>query len=784
MYAQTKTRKKERDNKGVTTVALVLVLASCVILPLGVFTFEIARFFLIQEELHNITDSAALAGTAAMADSPSPPLINPATNKEWTYSDREWVSMAVAAETFAQNNILQTNFSLAPIPPSSDGTDGYVPYAGAPPPNLTTNMNPTPPTGQTPPLRNGILNIVLLSNTGQQVATGADAATIEVQSYYTDAPLFLGIPTGWNMLSNLGVGAAYTIMAQSSGGLPTVDIMLAFDVSGSLDDATPCAFVNRYWTALPVGAPTQGFVAYSYYTYITPFLSELSNYLGTAPVGSQVNLFAPQNLSYADATAQYNGGGNQQSGNRYPWVFSEAPPDPLYNPNSGSLMGLRALSFATYFQEAKFGSPTTFTPTSYGSPTMPESGLPPGNYNASSPMVWRYDGANDSNGFKHANGLDPTKGSGQNPLTAAGAWTASGTTPPLDNAFTDLVILPPTLTFPVSVVNNGTTYTWQNVAQMVESSRGSCENSSYLTQALGGPYWAKLAQPFNGYGSAPFTPQAGYFNAYWLYVLQNATPISVAQLGAHDFFQTMHLSADTHFGLEAFGGGAGTLKGDPLADRTPNSGSGVTETMGPLSWIDSNYLASSYTTILPLPCLATNPNDNNYNIITGSFLNAPIGAYPPPKNNYVNLSSNLPLQPSTGTDIADSLSQVVTIMSSSAYTRPTAKKAVILFTDGVPWEPGGTEAAAYAAAIAQARTAGSLIPPVPIYTIGLSQSTLILPPENSLLGDGQPNGSGGTNPEGIAYYSAPNQARYFSVQNPVDIEDAFQQIARSLCSIR
>jgi len=782
MNAQTKTRKKERSNKGATTIALVLVVAACVILPLGVLGFEIARFFLIQEELRNITDAAALAGTAAMADSPSPPLINIDTGAEWTYADREWVSMAVAAETFAQNNILQTNFSLAAIPPSADGTEGFTPYNGAPTPNLKANMNPTPPTGQTPALRNAILNIVLLDGSGLQVTTGSNAATIQVQAYFTDVPLFLGIPTGWNMLSNLG-GATYTICAISSGGLPTVDIMLAFDVSGSLDDATPCAFVNRYWTA----SATQGFVAYSYYAYSTALTSELSNILGTAPVGSQVNLFAPQHLSYADGTAQYDSFGNQSSGNRYPWVFSEAPSDPLYNPNSASLSGLRAINYTTYFQEAQYGSPTTFTTTSHSQPTMPEAGLPPGNYDAANPLIWQYDGGSDTFGtytFKHANGLNPTKGSGLNSLTAGGAWTVNGT--PFDNAFTDLVILPPNLTFPVSVVNNGTSYTWQNVAQMVESSRGNCESSAILTQALGGPYWGPRPQPFNGNGSATLAPQTGYFNAYWLYVLQNSTPISVAQLGAHDFFQTMHLSANTNFGLEAFGGGAGTLKGAALPDNTPNAGSGVTETMGPMPWIDTptGYLGTSYETTLPLPCIATDPNNNNYNVIFGSFLNVPMTAYPPPANPYVALTNNLPLQPSTGTDIADSLNQVVTIIASSTYTRPTAKKAVILFTDGVPWEPGGTEAAAYSFAIAQAQQAGTLTPPVPIYTIGLSQSTLIVPQENNLLGDGQPNGLGGNNPQGIAYYSSPNVARYFSVQSPTDIEGAFQQIARSLCSIR
>src|SRR5271154_4105062 len=114
--------KRIRGERGVSTVALVLVLAFCVLLPLGLLSFEIVRYFLIQEELHNIMDGAALAGTAAMASAPSPPAINPNTNHPWTYADREYVAMCVAAETFGQNGIMQNLFNLASIPPASDGT--------------------------------------------------------------------------------------------------------------------------------------------------------------------------------------------------------------------------------------------------------------------------------------------------------------------------------------------------------------------------------------------------------------------------------------------------------------------------------------------------------------------------------------------------------------------------------------------------------------------------------------------------------------------------------------
>ena len=194
---------KQRRASGATMVALILVLALCVILPLGLLGFEASRFFLMQEELKNISDSAALAGTAAMASAPSPPAINYDTNLPWSYGDRQFVAMVVAAKTFAQNSILQTSFTLGPIASSADGTSGYTPPSGTTP-NVTALINPTPPTGATPPVYNAVINVILLDSSNNQVALGGSAAKIQVQAYYSDQPIFLGISSGWNSFVTMG----------------------------------------------------------------------------------------------------------------------------------------------------------------------------------------------------------------------------------------------------------------------------------------------------------------------------------------------------------------------------------------------------------------------------------------------------------------------------------------------------------------------------------------------------------------------------------------------------
>lgn len=67
----------------------------------------------------------------------------------------------------------------------------------------------------------------------------------------------------------LGISGPFTVSADGNGRVPQLDIVLCFDVSGSIDDQTPVTFIKRFWnpstsrieyqttTAKP-GAPTPG----------------------------------------------------------------------------------------------------------------------------------------------------------------------------------------------------------------------------------------------------------------------------------------------------------------------------------------------------------------------------------------------------------------------------------------------------------------------------------------------------------------------------------------------
>lgn len=271
-----KSKFRKRD-KGVTTIALVSFIAFFAVLPLAIFGFELARFTLMQAQLQACADCAALAGTAALASSP--------TGR--TIAQQHQLAMTVAAQTFEQNTILQTRFSD--------------------PGNLTKHLNSgfdsTPP-----PLHSANLNIRLFDQHGAAQPTGsATATTMRVEATFTDRAVFA---------SNLfPTGLLETATAFADGGLPQLDLFLCFDVSGSMDDQTPVVLMRRQWG----GA--------SGVSYVRVGGNMIYPLCGPPKEGTGFNAMQPQNLSYAS----YGG-----TSNRVTWIFSES-----INPSGNLLAGLR-----------------------------------------------------------------------------------------------------------------------------------------------------------------------------------------------------------------------------------------------------------------------------------------------------------------------------------------------------------------------------------------------------------------------------------------------------------
>ena len=613
---------RQRSRRGATTIALILVCAFFVILPLGILGFEFARYSLLCSQLQSVTDAAALSGTAALASSPS----------GYTYTQLQNLAMTVAAQTFEQNSVLTTSFGGG---------------------NVTVNNNTGTPLG-TPPLHTAYLNITLLDQSGNPVATGStNAVTMQIQSIYSDSPVFSsGI---------LPIGNIETASALADGGLPQLDLFLCFDVSGSMDDQTTIALINRHWN------PAINTVDY---TTVTSGQTIYNTFL-TQPEGTAFNALPPQMLSY---------GAYPSPSNTNPYIFSES----VY-PAGNVLAGLRGNQF-TYAAGSIPGLPAA---TKYPPGTIvPEQGWPPGNFDPTNPL--------NANG----NGINPT------------AYA---------NGFTDLAV-------PVPSIG---TYDFSNLATCVEASRGNMESDAICLQSQGGATINPLLP----------ARQAGYYSTYWSQVATVVSPMTAAKQASDNFFNTMNISSNAHFGLSTFSDAAGTSPTSTWPTTNNNC--------------DPNWSYSG-TGNFPVPLISLSLAGSNYTQVTQAI---------------DGTGGTLPLRATGSTNIADSLNAAIAQLTDPTKFRPLAKKAIILFTDGVPNEPGGSNPAAQAAAFAAASTANGKS--IPIYTIGLSQNAAILPLEDALLGDGTHGGNG------IAKISG-NNAIYVSVTSASQLDQAFQTIARSL----
>ncbi len=614
--------RRRRSSRGASTIVLVLFVAFFIILPLSLLGFEIGRVNLVRSELQNVTDAAALAGTAALASSP----------EGMTYTQVQQLAMDVAGQTFQQNSILDNKFTTA---------------------NTTCNTN-NGTIGTNPTVGTAILNITLLDQNGNPQPTGSKTATtIRVNSYYSVNTCFAS--------QILPIMPAAVVSAFSDGGLPKLDIILCYDLSGSMDDQTPVNFVKRYWDP-----------AANYVNYSSVGAGKIYDVCAPPNTGTGLNCLRPQNLAYASYPSPSNGN---------PKIFSEGA-----FPSPNPLNGLRGNQFT--YPVGSLPAPLSAATKYPAGAIVPEQGWPPGNFDPTNPSSL------------NGNGVNPNY---------------------YPNGFTDMI---------VQVPSSGG-FNFPNYATCVEASRGNLENASVLKQSQGGG----TINP-----TLP-TPQAGYYNAYWKAVQEMADPIAASRQAASDFFYIMNVSSNGHFALSTFADAAGTGAGSNW------SGTNLS--------IDSAYTGGG-TGAFPVPLIELGKTASNYDAVVDAINGT---------------ATTLPLGPTGKTNIADSLQRALNELKNTAKFRPGAKRAIVLFTDGVPNLPTDTTTAAIAA---KAQASAAKAEGIPIYTIGLSQNPAIKPAEDALLGDFK-NGSG----KGIAYLSG-NNAIYISVTSSTQLRQAFQTIARSL----
>lgn len=309
--------------------------------------------------------------------------------------------------------------------------------------------------------------------------------------------------------------------------------------------------------------------------------------------------------------------------------------------------------------------------------------------------------------------------------------------------FTDMVVNIDDRDDFVSFTYNG--YSFPNLATLVEAARGNLENLAVFSASK-----ANTSIP------ASVTPRAGYQAAYLAAAYANCEPVATAKQAALRFFQIMKTNTDAHFGLVCFSTNAYT---DPLGTYT-------------LSTVDPTYAPAPQGTY-PIPGLPLTIGQANFTQIAGA------GPSIIPK-----LMAGA--TPHGATNIGDAV-QAATGMLASPASRPNAKRAIVLFTDG-QWTVGTDPA------VAAANTAATN-KDIAIYSIGLALHPALVPREVDTLNDGGAgttysyidprNGSPGSYTATVDGVSkiAGNNGRFFLVTNSNNLNYVFENIARQLVQL-
>jgi len=792
---------RRRGERGVSTIALVLVLVFFGLLPLALLGFELARASLVQIQLQNITDAAALGGTAVLAGGSGSDAQSSQLN-----------AMQGALEFFDMNAVLNTQISAdatgnAPLLPTSFGT-------GAPPVNVgvyaptTSSATPSFVSGCTGNSQFGTGNLpvhqlwfvmTLLDSTGTPLTLSSPGVqTLQIQSSYSEAPIFLS--------SFLPIMSTFTVSALSYGGLPQLDLVLCFDASASMDDATPVALVQRTWnTAMfsGVGGVQWNLMTNTGTTTLPPVLSPTSTnvngvdwtsaslYSGTGcgatdgttcqdTIANILNISVPANVAQDNGVALNAGAPQQLEYINYQFSGIGTPGTAYeWNPPLRALQGSNQL--------------VTYSNGVINKTNIPEMGCEPGNGSNSVQI----NGPPSNNSVPSGVGLAVPQNAGFNDIT-------------------DMVCLLST----VKVPDTGTTYNFlSSPVVCVEASRGNLENISCLDSALNLVQTttitniSAMADPAGNYAKlgTAYTSNSGggWYAAYWYGVRAQQYPLAIAQQAAATFLQTMSNSSNAHFGLVTFAGNVNAANASPTAGSQIWDGSldpgfdtfvtggaaasnidicpyNVNPTTAGAGTLTGYTQGSSYgypaivnaTTAnnggngFPLPCIAlsnsTAPGSNNYQ----SILTALCGNFSSTTNNGYMNEANPSVVPLGSTDMADAMSQALSMIGSGRRTN--SKPAVILFTDGKP-DAGGGSAPDYGT-FAQATAIGTA--GYPCFTIGLYQNNNVKQDQLNILGDNKSYSSG----MGIAYLSG-NNATFNQVSASSGISGlnaAFQAIAKSL----
>lgn len=309
-------------------------------------------------------------------------------------------------------------------------------------------------------------------------------------------------------------------------------------------------------------------------------------------------------------------------------------------------------------------------------------------------------------------------------LRGATMTSAPGNFPPgaaAVSGFTDVVVNVDEKDVYAGLTVDG--FDFPNVGVLVEAARGNLENaavfdSSEADTVLGGI----------------ITPKPGYQAKYLEIARKHIHPLNDAVEASKDFFTLMNKNSNAHLGIVSFHGDIGQLP----------------ETTFNKTKIASSYAAGG-TGEFGLPAIALKK--------------------PEPDTNFPEVMASVDKLVAFGaTNIGGATSKAIDMFDTGS--RPMAKKAVIVFTDGSPTVGGplsGDPEMNCRLAAQKAKTKG-----IALYTVGLALNPALLPAQAAVLGDNTPNGMAKI---------AGNGSKFFPVTDSSKLRAAFANIARHLSSL-
>lgn len=252
-----------RNNRGQAVAVSTFVIAIMLIAAAGLFGFELTRSTLAREQLKIACQAAAMAGAASMAGS----------------DEADTKTMQMNAQSNAMQ-IFKRNFCLGmSLQNAQQGAGPSTPKAY----DCYVNMQYVDPDTNNP--------VSLGDPKGKVLRI---AATYGLKPAFDQ---FLHLPT-------------LPLVVTASAGVPAMDVVMCFDVSGSIDDQTPVTFVKRVWD----GKKTINYeITSSHGSPVGPLAQgKLYDVLGPQPTGTGTNATPPEDLVAAGLPD-----------NRWPLYFSE-----------------------------------------------------------------------------------------------------------------------------------------------------------------------------------------------------------------------------------------------------------------------------------------------------------------------------------------------------------------------------------------------------------------------------------------------------------------------------